>query len=73
METWNCSSSARLHSRSEVYPGELRFAGRKRRGAKYRCHRCQTVNFVLGRFPYCTECNWDSLTDACWREDLWAA
>jgi len=27
------------------------------------CHRCTATIKIIDRFPYCTECNWDSLTD----------
>ena len=27
------------------------------------CPRCSARNLVVGRFPYCPDCNWDSLVD----------
>lgn len=29
----------------------------------YKCHRCFATTKIVGHYPYCTECNWDSLTD----------
>ena len=33
------------------------------------CHRCRTVSKVNAKFPYCLECNWDSLNDSCWSHE----
>lgn len=31
----------------------------------YTCHRCEIIGSYIGNYPYCTSCNWDSLTDPC--------
>ena len=33
------------------------------------CHRCRTVSKVNSKFPYCLECNWDSLNDPSWSHE----
>jgi hypothetical protein len=41
---------------------------------RYReCHRCSSVTSYVGSDPYCTECNWDSLTDAAYKVQRRAA
>lgn len=42
-------------------------------GHPHECSRCGAVTQVIGRDPYCTECNWDSLTDPCSEVRRWAA
>ena len=44
-----------------------------RRGWKHRCPRCGTVSRIIFGDPYCSECNWDSLTDASGDRALCAA
>ena len=34
-----------------------------------RCPRCEQRTKVNVRFPYCMECNWDSLKDPSWGHD----
>jgi len=29
----------------------------------HKCPRCQSVNKIMAREPYCPQCNWDYLTD----------
>lgn len=38
-----------------------------------RCRRCRAVTYVVGPYPYCTECNWDSLSDMSCEKTLCAA
>jgi len=42
-------------------------------GYSHQCPRCEAITQVIGRDPYCTECNWDSLTDPCTEVRRWAA
>jgi hypothetical protein len=42
-------------------------------GYSHQCPRCEAITQVIGRDPYCTECNWDSLTDPCSTVRPWAA
>lgn len=35
-------------------------------GYFHRCPRCHASNRVRGAHPYCSECNWDSLTSPDW-------
>jgi hypothetical protein len=42
-------------------------------GYPHECSRCGAVTRVIGRDPYCTECNWDSLRDPCLEVLRWAA
>lgn len=30
---------------------------------KHKCPRCAETSMVSCKYPYCVECNWDSLTD----------
>lgn len=30
---------------------------------QHKCPRCTEKSLVTSKFPYCLECNWDSLTD----------
>jgi hypothetical protein len=32
-------------------------------GYKHQCPRCEAKTRISGKHPYCSECNWDSLTD----------
>ena len=34
----------------------------------HRCPRCGDVSMIVSADPYCSECNWDSLTDPAWRQ-----
>ncbi len=38
---------------------------------KYRCHRCGATTHIHGNAPYCSDCNWDSLTDLTFRKNNW--
>lgn len=42
-------------------------------GYKHECPRCGSIQTVASRYPYCTGCNWDSLTDVLEAHDEWAA
>lgn len=32
-------------------------------GSKHSCPRCCATTTITGSDPYCSDCNWDSLTD----------
>ncbi len=46
---------------------------RHEHGYKHECPRCGSIQTVASRFPYCSYCNWDSLTDVLEAHDEWAA
>lgn len=33
-------------------------------GWPHQCPRCEAQNHIATNLPYCSECNWDSVTDA---------
>jgi hypothetical protein len=42
-------------------------------GYKHECPRCESIQIVASRFPYCSYCNWDSLIDSLEASDEWVA
>lgn len=36
---------------------------RSKLGRKHSCPRCGDITHIVSNDPYCTGCNWDSLTD----------
>ena len=73
-----------MHSRNHPYSSNSLFdcetieglSVRRLWGARKRfheCHRCKALTPYVGRAPYCSECNWDSLTDVAYRHSRLAA
>lgn len=42
-------------------------------GRKHTCPRCGAINRTTLNDPFCTECNWDSVTDPLYEKDLCVA
>lgn len=42
-------------------------------GRKHVCPRCGSATHITGDAPYCTDCNWDSLTDPFYEKQKCAA
>lgn len=42
-------------------------------GRKDVCPRCGSATHITGDAPYCTDCNWDSLTDPFYEKQKCAA
>lgn len=42
-------------------------------GQKHACPRCGATTHVAGDAPYCSDCNWDSLTDPTYEKQKCAA
>src|SRR5690606_20582682 len=55
----------------EREPDEMRQTSSK--SYSHECRRCGATTRVVGRHPYCTECNWDSLKDVSYWSPVWAA
>jgi len=39
----------------------------ERRSYRHTCPRCTSCNRIVGQYPYCPECSWDSLEEQEWR------
>ena len=42
-------------------------------GHRHACPRCKGTTNITGSAPYCSDCNWDSLTDPAYESEKWAA
>lgn len=42
-------------------------------GTNHQCPRCEHITRTNNPYPYCSHCNWDSLTDLSFEFEKWAA